>query len=106
MAFDSCADRREEEDFEQHDFIEACFNPVRRDDLRDKTIVRVGQRSLFCTSFVIDRGPYSGQWAFEALPGWGCNWVPRCDLSDIVRVADEEGHARWLRALSDYCKAP
>jgi hypothetical protein len=67
----------------------ATFEPVRRDDLRDNAADWIGRRLTWQRMWLIEDGPYAGQWAcspydgktFEPTP---FSWVPECDLSNAV----------------------
>lgn len=73
----------------QHNFleeIEGDFMPRRRDDLRDSARPCIGQRVAFYAGWIIEAGPYQGQWAMvprAPISGLG-TWVPRCDLLNVV----------------------
>jgi hypothetical protein len=75
----------------QYDRVLATFQPVRTDDLQPGVAAWIGRRLPWCAVFVVESGPYEGQWAMGPLDGledgnrfpaaW---WVPLCDLADVV----------------------
>lgn len=70
---------------EEHDKINAVFRPKRTDDLQPGCEEFVGRSGEFQAVWVIEDGPYEGQfamwvpkdWNFEGFPAV---WVPECDL--------------------------
>ena len=76
----------------QHlDNYRARLEPARRDDLKPEVEKFIGRDLLWQACWVIEHGPYEGQWAMQLLTVKyeGFLWVPFCDLED-VRPSDEE----------------
>lgn len=63
-----------------YDQVEAVFRPNNVDDLRDEIRQHVGQKFTWRASWVIEDGPYAGQWAMVPDNYLGF-WAPECDLS-------------------------
>lgn len=73
-------------DIQQHDTITATFAPRRTDDLSE-IAPPVGWRGSFYVGWMIEDGPYAGEWA--CLPRVsGPGWVPSGDLRDILSVSE------------------
>lgn len=72
---------------EAHERVRAIFRPKRTDDLQNNWDERhIGETYTFRASWIIDEGPYEGQWAFERVdyaPGQYFGWVPECDLEIV-----------------------
>lgn len=68
--------------------VEAAFAPARRDDLAPEAQEHIGRRLLWQAVWVIEDGPYEGQWAMAPLtPDFlGFAWVPECDLAGVASV--------------------
>lgn len=76
-------------DIQQFARIEATFTPQRSDDLNPRALRFIGRRLTWLAAWVVEDGPYKGQWAFTAdINGssLGLGWVPECDLSDIQKT--------------------
>lgn len=60
----------------------ATFAPIHVNDLRSGAAALIGRSGYFEALWVIDDGPYSGQWAFRFPPGWITQavWAPEEDL--------------------------
>ena len=96
----------------QFDKVYARFNP------RDLTTLRRGARPFvgLCTTWeaywIIEEGPYSGQWAMVARGWWDSGfpgWVPEIDLSIVPQPTTqktpliellEKDDGNWLRFVS------
>jgi hypothetical protein len=72
------------------DKFTAVFSPARRDDLQDGAAALIGKRLSYQAAWIIEDGPYAGQWACSVLNGlvagdrsWSFAWAPLSDLSDI-----------------------
>lgn len=74
----------ETSDFETLERIVATFAPQRTDDLRPDFSLPVGYRGEWEALWVIERGPYEGQWCFWPTDRRS-GWVPLCDLADVER---------------------
>ena len=74
----------------QFEVITASFTPQRIDDLQDDARDHVGKVYDWCASWIIEGGPYDGQWAMAPRPKdsvWpSIGWVPECDLTTIVEL--------------------
>lgn len=80
---------------EQFDWFPAEYQPQRRDDLKPAAEEWIGWRGLWEAAFVIDEGPYEGQFACTVKlkrdgtygapypPARAFAWVPQCDLKPI-----------------------
>lgn len=67
---------------EQFDKIEAAYQPRRTDDLVDGAAEWIGKTTTWQASWIIEHGPYAGDWAMGAV-GRECPpfaWAPLCDL--------------------------
>lgn len=67
----------------QFDRIIAIFRPRRTDDLKPELRPMIGSVLWFQASWIIEEGPYTGDWAMTPLARYGdfpCGWVPLCDL--------------------------
>lgn len=86
---------------QQFDKVEARFTPKRIDDLRAGAHQFIGEIAEFRALWVIEDGPYEGQWAMEVPRNWDARsggefvWSPECDLSPVVAAhpGDEHGVA-------------
>ena len=75
---------------EQYARVWGTFSPDRRDDLVPEAADWIGCRLVWQASWLIEDGPYEGQWAMcivrpgfmNPLPPFA--WVPLCDLDDVV----------------------
>jgi predicted RNA-binding Zn-ribbon protein involved in translation (DUF1610 family) len=80
-----CGEEAKDEQIRQFDEFRATFRPRRTDDLKPNAEAHVGARYLWCASWIIEEGPYTGQWACTPMevisPPFG--WVPLCDLAEI-----------------------
>ena len=73
----------------QYDVVEATFSPPRTDDLRHEAEVCVGKRYQWMADWLVEEGPYEGQWAMTPYPLAPMDdrkfaWVPESDLRDVV----------------------
>ena len=70
---------------QKHDLVIATFTPVVTTDIRPDARVAIGERGEFQALWIIEDGPYAGDWAMMPLDSkrFRCTWVPLCDLSDI-----------------------
>ncbi len=70
---------------ELHDCVMATYQPARRDDLKPGVAEWIGLYGEWCAAWIIDDGPYAGQYAM-AVPDLAIGlrlpfgWVPECDL--------------------------
>lgn len=66
--------------------VQATFAPARIDDLRSGLAESIGCRTTWQAAWMIEDGPYTGQWAMMPLPPGDLvvGWVPECDLAEIV----------------------
>lgn len=66
---------------QQYQEVHAVFKPMRTDDLHQKMVPFIGKSSTFMAAWVIEDGPYKGQWAMQNLNfDWPPYPVPECDL--------------------------
>ena len=79
------------EQFEQNI---AAFLPQRTDDLREEMKPHIGSTYTWRASWIIEDGPYAGQWAMVAVPDEHVGvtalpvyWVPESDL----KMAESSG---------------
>jgi hypothetical protein len=84
--------------FQQLELICGTFAPQRTDDLKSGVAEWIGRRLNWRPSWIIEGGPYDGEWAMVpwighygheagAMPPFA--WVPQRDLSDIVTDIDD-----------------
>lgn len=71
--------------------FDAAFEPVRLDDLRDDASAWFGRVLTWQRMWLIENGPYEGQWACSAYDGKSFAqtpfaWVPECDLRATLTV--------------------
>lgn len=80
--------------YEQFDKITATFQPQRTDDLKHGIAEWIGYRGIMQAMWIIEEGPYAGQWVFgPALeemkkPDYVCvpwGWIAESDLVDVER---------------------
>ena len=81
------------DEYEQCDVVTATYLPQKMTDLKPWAAAWIGTRMLWTAAWVIEEGPYAGQWAFIPRttnderplnpPPFG--WAPLCDLADAVR---------------------
>jgi hypothetical protein len=66
--------------------ITAAYRPLRTDDLSPEAARFVGQVSEWQAAWIIETGPYSGQWAMACRggPDWPFAWAPLCDLQPTI----------------------
>lgn len=69
--------------YKQYQKVKAVFAPKRTDDLQEGLGAYVGKTFEFTAAWIIEDGPYTGQWAFTGDLQFAPEWVPECDL-DIV----------------------
>lgn len=73
---------------QQFDIFEATFQPSRTDDLCDGGEEWIGRRLEWQAAYILEDGPYAGEWAFTPL----CDepapfaWAPARDLTSPERV--------------------
>jgi len=68
---------------QRYDVFRATFQPLRRDDLKPDTAAWIGREIEWVAAWMVDDGPYAGQWACMPAPGSPTTpfvWVPECDL--------------------------
>jgi len=59
----------------------ATFKPARTDDLINEAEHLIGFKGEFIASWIIEDGPYTGQWAMATPREFkDAIWVPLCDL--------------------------
>lgn len=66
----------------QYKKVKAIFNPKRKDDLQEHSKNCTGNVCEFIASWIIEDGPYKGQWAMVPTTGY-LGWCPLCDLEII-----------------------
>lgn len=73
---------------EQFQTITAEYRPVRTEDLVPGAEEFIGQVAEWQAVWIIEDGPYAGQWAMahRGDPGWPFAWVPLCDLRLVYPV--------------------
>jgi hypothetical protein len=89
---------------EQGDWFPATFRPKRSGNLRPEAEKWIGWRGLWQAAFLIEEGPYEGQWActlhlkrdgtYGNAPHPGADafdWVPEEDLEAIQLSGPETG---------------
>lgn len=81
----------------QFDQVDAVFRPKDLTTLKPDAAVLVGKRFVFRALWLIDEGPYSGQWALMPDSKWTSGWVPEEDLADPL--LDAIDHRRRADAL-------
>lgn len=72
---------------EQYSTFVAVFAPKRTDDLRYGSERWIGRMHEWRRLWIIEDGPYAGQWACEAADRSLLTpfaWVPECDLTPCV----------------------
>ena len=81
---------------QRFDKVLATFSPRRVDDLRDEAPAAIGLRGVFAAAWLIEEGPYRGQWAMSPndFERFRFGWVPLCDLSDVEVQAGAALHHR------------
>jgi hypothetical protein len=72
----------------QFDTTRATFRPTRTDDLRPGVELWIGCRLTWQAAYIMDEGPYEGEWAMMPLDHdlpvrFPAAWVPLCDLAII-----------------------
>jgi hypothetical protein len=69
----------------QFDRVVATLRPVRTDDLRPGIAAYVGITLEWEALWVIEEGPYKGQWAIQPsdMARWPFRWFPQCDLEIV-----------------------
>jgi len=76
------------------DTVRARFSPKRIDDLIDGVIDWIGFEATWQALWIIEEGPYKGQWAMGVEPKEATRlleeglilpfaWVPECDLERL-----------------------
>ena len=67
-----------------HERVRAIFRPKCTDDLQYSP--EIGKTYIFQAGWIIDEGPYKGEWAMmpiDYIPGQYFGWVPECDLETV-----------------------
>lgn len=73
--------------------VRAIFQPVRTDDLIPSALPLIGKEGVFMASYILDEGPYVGQFAMgieDRTGEWSrfmAAWVPESDLK-ILEVLE------------------
>lgn len=70
-------------DFTSGLLVKAIFSPRRVDDLKAGATDLIGLSGLFEALWVIEEGPYAGEWAMRMPRNWPpveAIWVPEGDL--------------------------
>lgn len=64
----------------------AIYNPKNLETLRPEMTELIGQKATFKPLWIIEDGPFVGQWAFEVVPEWSKfnYWIPEIDLDDLA----------------------
>jgi hypothetical protein len=79
-------------ELQQFDFVLATFRPTRHDDLQPGAAEWIGERCKWQAAWIIESGPYTGQWAMSVDPhrtvprATSFAWAPFCDLADVEVV--------------------
>lgn len=69
--------------------VTAHFTPKRLDDLKMGARQFIGEIAEFRALWIIEEGPYEGQWAMEVPREWDARsngefvWAPECDLTAV-----------------------
>ncbi len=88
----------------QFDVIRARFSPTTTATLKPEALPFIGMVANWKALWVIDHGPYEGQYAMGFIPDGVQDptfaWVPECDLEEIGEeaVEAEEKVMRYLQA--------
>ena len=85
-------------ELERHMIIEGTYTPLRTDDLRPQFLPLIGKRMYWYVDAPGDEGSYAGQW--RLIMPVASEWIPECDVSDIVIPED---HGAAMRAYYDAC---
>lgn len=76
---------------EQHTYVRATFTPKRLDDLKPEAKHFIGKAGVFQAGWIIEEGPYKGQWAMlpdlETSRRFHVGWVPEDDLTVLETLA-------------------
>lgn len=76
---------------QRFDRILATFQPTRADDLHNGAREYVGWRGAWEAQWVIEDGPYAGQWAMLPVDrSVSFGWVPLADLAALADVDTSE----------------
>jgi hypothetical protein len=68
----------------QYDIVIATFQPGRTDDLRAGAREVIGYRGQWEAAWVIEDGPYEGQWAMVPEEHLKFAWCPESDLEGMA----------------------
>jgi hypothetical protein len=83
-------------ELQQYDLVRARFEPKRTDDLRPGVAEFIGQTTEWEAYWIIEDGPYAGQWAMvprgKAWASRGWAWVPSGDLCFVPAARDQQGN--------------
>jgi hypothetical protein len=100
----------------QLNIVDATFNPTRTDDLQPGVADSIGLRCQWQAVWVIEEGPYAGQWAYspwkdeqgQYIVGLPFAWVPREDLEihRLVKGVGSDGTQNGEWQADGYFRAP
>ena len=71
---------------ERWDVVEAQFSPRDEATLKPGLAAKVGKRTEFTAMFVIEDGPYEGQYEMHSSILAPYLWCPEEDLADVVFI--------------------
>lgn len=65
---------------EAGDRVRARFQPADRTTLKPEMVMLIGHTAEFDAGWLVDAGPYKGQWAMVSEFLRPAIWAPLCDL--------------------------